>query len=99
MLRDSAQAIDPTGSLRLRLDAYRIQDIAASVLDRVLVESLLADPAVGAESSPITISGHRLTKVEYPEAPPTYFFGLRDVVYVIQTTDEGVVGTIVGLLE
>ena len=47
----------------------------------------------------MTIAGHKLTKVGYPQGPADYVYGNAYVAFDVETTDETLVTKVLALLK
>ncbi len=95
---DYAVAYDPTGTLDLRLFAYRVKGVGATDLASGIVASQMANPAEEPLSSQVTVAGHTVTKISYASGTSIYVVPLNGVVYAVGTKDDSLASTVIGLL-
>ena len=86
-----AQAFDQTGSIDLSIIAFRLPNADGLKLRAAIIETWLSAGAVGVKSTPVTLAGKSLTKIDYGDGNTIeYVYSRADYVIVIDTADVGI---------
>ena len=94
-----AESHDATGTLQVRLFAFRVKGVSGTDLAAAVVTSWMTNTTQTPTRSTVTIAGHKLTKVGYPEGPADYVYGNASVAFDVETTDEALVPKVLALIK
>jgi hypothetical protein len=96
---DIAESHDATGTLPMRVFAFRVTGVTGTDLAAAVVTSWMANTSQTPTKSAVTIAGHKLTKVSYPQGPADYVYGTATIAFDIETTDDTLVPKVLALLK
>jgi hypothetical protein len=96
---DIAESHDATGTLPMRVFAFRVTGVTGTDLAAAVVTSWMANTSQTPTRSTVTIAGHKLTKVSYPQGPADYVYGTATIAFDIETTDDTLVPKLLALLK
>ena len=86
-----AQAYDDTGTVDLSIVAFRLPGKDGAALRSAVIETWLSANVAGVTKSEVTLSGKKLTKVDYGDDGTTeYVYQGTDYVIVIDTSDTAI---------
>jgi hypothetical protein len=94
-----AESHDVTGALQVRLFAFRVKGVSGTDLAAAVVTSWMTNTTQTPLRSTVTIAGHKLTKVGYPQGPADYVYGNASVAFDVETTDETLVAKVLALIK
>jgi hypothetical protein len=94
-----AESHDATGTLQVRLFAFRVKGVKGTDLATAVVTSWMANTTQTPMRSSVTIAGHKLTKVGYPQGPADYVYGNASVAFDVETTDETLLAKVLALIK
>jgi hypothetical protein len=94
-----AESHDVTGALQVRLFAFRVKGVSGTDLAAAVVTSWMTNTTQTPTRSTVTIAGHKLTKVGYPQGPADYVYGNASVAFDVETTDETLVAKVLALIK
>jgi hypothetical protein len=94
-----AESHDVTGALQVRLFAFRVKGVSGIDLAAAVVTSWMTNTTQTPTRSSVTIAGHKLTKVGYPQGPADYVYGNASVAFDVETTDETLVTKVLALIK
>jgi hypothetical protein len=95
-----AQAYDDTGAIEASIVAFRLPGADLPKLQAAIEETWLSAGDDGVTSTPVSLGGKTLTKIDYGDEGTTeYVYGKSDYVVVIETSDESLVAEIATKLQ
>jgi hypothetical protein len=95
----SLAKLGKTGTLQVRLFEFRVKGVKGTDLATAVVTSWMANTTQTPMRSSVTIAGHKLTKVGYPQGPADYVYGNASVAFDVETTDETLVAKVLALIK
>jgi hypothetical protein len=94
-----AESHDATGTLQVRLFAFRVKGVKGTDLATAIVTSWMANTTETPTRSNVTIAGRKITKVGYTQGPADYVYGTATIAFDVETTDQTLVSKVLALLK